>query len=78
MLLVRSKLLLTIHNLNTWFFSTNFSSIKAIVKYIVRKLWLKKASALIVNDYVPASCCTLNRLFLLGFLFVSKNRNQPK
>jgi hypothetical protein len=31
------------------------------------------------KGYVPAKCCcALNRLFLLGFSFVSKNRNQPK
>ncbi|HBY86120.1 MAG TPA: hypothetical protein DEO86_09615 [Colwellia sp.] len=50
LLFLRSKFLLTIHNLNTWFVGKDFSSFKGIVKYVVRRLFLKKIKALTVNS----------------------------
>jgi hypothetical protein len=49
-ILIRSKLILTIHNVNTWFIGRNLSSIKSIIKHIIRKLWLRRSNAYIVNS----------------------------
>jgi hypothetical protein len=49
------------------------------VDWYYSTLDLESPQLTISVGYVPAKCCcALNRLFLLGFSFVSKNRNQPK
>jgi hypothetical protein len=46
----KTKIVLTIHNLNTWFVYRNISSIKGAVKHIVRVFWKIRVHGYIVNS----------------------------
>lgn len=64
LLRLNGKLVLTVHNLNTWFLSELGSgSLKKIAKNLIRSFWLKQASGILVNSsnmksYLDkARCC---------------------
>ena len=47
---IKTKVVLTVHNLNTWFFSTPVLSARSVAKYIIRRILRLKFSGYLVNS----------------------------